>query len=398
MPPTPFRVPDQVPKRIDWQTERERFDLADVIGQETGQRPVMRNGRAWFVCAFHEDGRPSLVVRKSKDGRPYFRCYGCDARGGVADFIMRLRSMTFPEAIAYLTGATHQGKSRRTDGTEPQAAQGVRSRPTAPVGDFKGEIKADPTGLPESDALALVEDAEAALCSPEGSDALAYLSGPERCLSAATIRSARLGWTPGTMVPTRDGDRAFHASGIAIPWFAGDRLALVKLRQPPGRKPKYAEAFRDPARLVCFPGPETIRPGRPLVVVEGEFDALLLGQELAEMAAVLTLGSASARPDGRALRAMQAASPWYIATDADAAGDKSADAWPARARRVRPPSPFKDWCEAKTAGVDLNRWWRDILTGVDRPPLFSWPELSGWRWGGADEAPGIDRYPPGVTP
>jgi hypothetical protein len=50
--------------------------------------------------------------------------------------------------------------------------------------------------------------------------------------------------------------------------------------------------------------------------------------------------------------------------------------------------------------MDLARWWRDILAGIDRPPLFSWPELARWRWGGADEAPGIDnpgRRPPQAT-
>ena len=67
------------------------------------------------------------------------------------------------------------------------------------------------------------------------------------------------------MVPTREGDRCYRALGVVIPWFASGRLALVKIRQPEGRKPKYAEVFRDPARLVCYPGPETIRPGRPLV-------------------------------------------------------------------------------------------------------------------------------------
>ena len=52
------------------------------------------------------------------------------------------------------------------------------------------------------------------------------------------------------MVPTRDGDRSFQAVGWVIPWFASDKLALVKVRQHEGRKPKYAEAFRAPARLV----------------------------------------------------------------------------------------------------------------------------------------------------
>ena len=47
------------------------------------------------------------------------------------------------------------------------------------------------------------------------------------------------------------------------------------------------------------------------MIVEGEFDALLLGQELADLAAVVTLGSASARPEGSTYLAMLAAPTWY---------------------------------------------------------------------------------------
>ena len=42
----------------------------------------------------------------------------------------------------------------------------------------------------------------------------------------------------------------------------------------------------------------------------------------------------------------------------DEAGERSAEGWPASARRVRPPASFKDWTEAKAGGVDLARWWR----------------------------------------
>src|SRR5262249_43747050 len=231
------------------------------------------------------------------------------------------------------------------------------------------------SGLPEADALALVEASVARLWSPEGAEALAYLTGP-RSLAPETIRAARLGWCPGMDVP-RGGGGTFRAHGWVIPWFAGGRLALAKLRQPDGRRPKYAEAFRDPARLACYPGPEAIRPGRPLVVVEGEFDALALGEALGELAAVVTLGSASARREPVALVVMLAASPWFIATDRDPAGDKAAAGWPARARRVRPPLG-KDWTEARAAGVDLARWWRAVLAGDPRPPLFAWDELARW--------------------
>src|SRR5690606_35240420 len=92
------------------------------------------------------------------------------------------------------------------------------------------------------------------------------------------------------------------------------------------------------------------------------------------------LGSASIRPSSEILGAMLAAAPWFIATDADEAGDKAAAAWPKSARRVRPPGPYNDWTEAKADGVDLRRWWGDLLAGSDRPPLFTWPELTALQW------------------
>jgi hypothetical protein len=222
----------------------------------------------------------------------------------------------------------------------------------------------------------LVETAAAYLWTHEGASALAYLKG--RGLTEETIRAARLGASPGVTLPTADGARFWQASGIVIPWFAGDRLALVKIRQPEGRQPKYAEAFRE--RPTLFPGSDVIQPGKPLVIVEGEFDAMLLGQELGELAAVVTLGSASSRPEGSTHRAMMPAPVWYVAHDADAAGDKAGSGWPPRAIRVRPPGPYKDWTEAAEAGVNLRRWWIDRLRGIEKPKLFTWEELAQWRW------------------
>jgi hypothetical protein len=137
----------------------------------------------------------------------------------------------------------------------------------------------------------------------------------------------------------------------------------VSAGQPAGCRPKSAGVYRDRDRPpMIYPDPAAVRPGGPLIVTEGAFDALLLGQILGDLAAVVMLGSAGARPDpGTAWRLLSAA-PWSVALDADEAGDRSAAAWGAypRARRVRPPMG-KDWCEAHEGGVDLRRWWLETV-------------------------------------
>jgi hypothetical protein len=125
----------------------------------------------------------------------------------------------------------------------------------------------------------------------------------------------------------------------------------------------------------------------PLIIVEGELDCLLMAQELGELAAVVTLGSASARPEGDILRLMLAAPTWFIATDADEAGDKAASGWPARAQRVRPPVVImpgtgrdtKDWGDHHSNGLNLRRWWSDRLGGIEAPELSTWEELAMQR-------------------
>jgi hypothetical protein len=345
-----------------WKDDRERIDLAAVATKLMGPAPGRRGERGrklWWSCPFHEDTNPSLCV---EPGKPYWRCYGCDAHGDAANLVMRLEGLTFPEAVRWLTG----------DGLSPTPGKAPSRSAKSP----SPKADPEPSGLPEADALAMVEAAAARLWTDEGAEGLSYLTGPVRCLTPETARAARLGWEP---------------RGVVIPWVNGGRLALVKVRQREGRQPKYLEVFRDPARVLCYPDPGLIRPGRPLIVVEGEFDALCLGQVLGDLAAVATLGSASARPTPSVLGRMLSASPWFVATDGDDAGDKGAAGWPTRARRVRPPGPHKDWSEAAAAGVNLRRWWTDLLAGNPSPGLYTWDDLSTWRWGPAltDPTPAV---------
>jgi DNA primase len=349
---------------LDWSEVRDRVDLAAIATALLGPAQVRRGERGrrlWWSCPLgtHDDRNPSFCV---DPGKAWWRCFRCNEHGDAPALVMRVQGVTFPEAVRQL--AEQAGIVAPSGKPAPWGGKPIRPRPPAAGMPAKaaGRPPDNTSGLPLADALKLVEDSRKRLWTPEGLPALKYLRG--RGLTDRTIKAARLGWTPDASIPVDGGARYWHVAGVVIPWVDRGRLAMVKIRRPSGTR-KYVEAFRD--RPSIFPTPEAVCPGKPLVVTEGEFDALLLAQALGELAAVATLGSASSKPEGAVYLAMLPAPTWYIATDADDAGDKAASGWPARAIRVTPPSG-KDWTEAAQAGIDLRRWWieHELTDAFDR--------------------------------
>jgi DNA primase len=358
---------------IKWEDVRDRIDIGTIATALLGPAPGRRGekGRGlWWSCPLHQDKNPSFQVDARK-GR--WKCFGCSEYGDAPSLVMKLRGMTFPDAVRWLAEQSNVvvPSSQSKNLVHPPKGGGVLGQAKPAPSKAPAE---QPTGIRLADALTLVETAAARLWSVSGATALEYLRG--RGLEDSGIRAARLGVVPNVAIPKKDGSGTWNATGITIPWFDGDRLTLVKIRQPGDRKPKYGEAFRD--RPTIYPAPSMVQPGRPLVICEGEFDALLLGQQIGDLVQVITLGSASNRPAGPILDAMLAAPTWYLALDGDEAGDKSAATWPARARRVRPPAPYKDWGDVHKAGFNLVRYiWGGILPRARTP----WEVLETVRWG-----------------
>src|SRR4051812_31674395 len=90
--------------RIDWAEVRERIDLVAVATDLLGEAPGRigeRGRRLWWPCPFHEDRNPSFCI---DPGMTSWHCYGCGEHGDAASLVMRLEGITFPEAVARLTG------------------------------------------------------------------------------------------------------------------------------------------------------------------------------------------------------------------------------------------------------------------------------------------------------
>jgi DNA primase len=349
--------------RIEWSEVRDRVDLAAVATNLLGPAAKRQGRRLLWPCPFHQDRHPSLEVDPT---RKTWRCWVCAIGGDAAELVKRVNICDFPAAVKFLADLS---------GVIPfSQARPSRSAPIAAPVRAPARPPEQPTDLPLDEASALVEEAKKTLWGPGGGNALAYLRG--RRLSDGTIRQAGLGYTPSVMIPTKDGDRCFRFSGITIPWRDGARLTRIKIRRIDDGKPKYAEAYSD--HPLIFPDPAVIIPGKPLIICEGEFDCLLLAQQLPE-ASVITLGSATARTDPAALSLMLRAPRWFVALDADQAGDSAARKFPARAIRVRPPEPYKDWGEVHAGGVNRIRYiWGRYLSMSE-----TWEHLEPQRWGPA---------------
>lgn len=325
-------------KRIDWNQEKQGLRLEDVARGILGDPPGRRGENTrhlWYVCPFHADTNPSFCITP---GKRRWKCFGCGANGDALDLVVKVRGLSIPDAMRFLTG---------------QSWLTSEQRPATPA-----EKAYRPSGLPLAEASKLAQESASRLWSAEGATARAYLNG--RGLTDETIRARRLGWTPGVRIPSREPNKTHVAVGITIPWYDLEILKKLNIRQPEGSRPKYKSAFEDRPRL--YPDCHSVRVGKPLVIVEGEFDAMLLWQELGELAGVITLGSASIRPDPQAKGVMLRSPAWYLAGDADDAGDKAASGWPSRARRIRPPQPFKDWTDAHKGGLNLCRYWAEAIS------------------------------------
>ncbi len=345
---------------IDWEALRS-LDIAIVatrlLGPSQGRKGESP-GRLWWHCPLHDDRNPSFTVNP---GTRYWKCFGCGQHGDAIDLVAKVEGMPKIEAARFLLGDTVPSH-RHSPSTERQQ----RPHP---------ELLKGPSDAWRMRALAYVVECEKTLWEPVGRQTLAQLEG--RGLSHETIRAARLGFNPHYR---EDG----LASGIVIPWFDGMSPIMVQVRRPDGSNPKYL-ALKGGYRAGIYPSLSAIQSELPLVIAEGELDCLLLAQELNGLASVITLGSASEGPSIELLLALLPVTRRYIATDADTAGELSASRWldSARCRRVRPPGQFKGWTDLYLWGVNLRRWWQDLLSGDERPALFTWDELSRWRWGPA---------------
>lgn len=76
---------------------KELNDIVDVISETVRLKRAGRNYSG--LCPFHNEKTPSFSVSSEKQ---IYKCFGCGEAGNVITFIMKVKNLTFPEAVEYL--------------------------------------------------------------------------------------------------------------------------------------------------------------------------------------------------------------------------------------------------------------------------------------------------------
>ena len=84
----------------DAEIERIKDEVSLVrLVESSGVRLAKRGGDMVASCPFHDDTTPSFVVTVAKN---LFHCFGCNAAGGVIDWVMKHQGVSFRHAVELL--------------------------------------------------------------------------------------------------------------------------------------------------------------------------------------------------------------------------------------------------------------------------------------------------------
>ncbi len=255
---------------------KEKIDFVELVSDYTR---VKRSGKNYMaLCPFHEEKTPSLSI--DPDAK-LFHCFGCGKSGDIIKFVMEIESLSFSEAVEFL--------SKKYNIPSPKI-----SKKTSKI---ENEIYA----LNELIADYYTEK----LFSEEGRETLNYLK--ERGIKENTIREFKLGYVPEDFSELRKivsefPKRVLQMSGnfyykgetllnrfsgrLSIPIFnVSGRIIAFAGRSLKGETPKYKNSpetalYRKSQTLYGLNLTKSyIRKEDEAILVEGYFDLISLYQE-----------------------------------------------------------------------------------------------------------------------
>jgi DNA primase len=308
---------------------KESVDLRQIVMADLGN-PSGKGGSAWvWRCPFHNEQHGAALAVWATG----WHCFGACATGGDSiTWYEKYHKMTFIEAVRALGGDPDNLPQRQP---RPQVAR--IDPPTEP-----------PAAEWQEKARKTARYAAEILESNEGKRAMDYLIN-QRGLDPWTINIAQLGYCPGGPGEWRRLGDLLVPCGITIPWISDGDIWAIKVRRAAGdRRYEQVKGGRVSGSLYWA---DDIEPGKPLLIVEGEFNALTAYQESNGQLSVVSVGTSSTNLNPYWLPLLATVPNIYAIYDCDSAGDKGYGRLAQlsnRVRRVVMPDGIKDLNEFHT--------------------------------------------------
>lgn len=98
-------------KKIDTEELKRSIHLTDIYEQITGNQLRRTGGKFTGLCPFHEDQRDgNFFIFEDNE----YKCFTCEEKGDLIDFVSKTLNIPFTEACSYLAGNNYiEGNSTR---------------------------------------------------------------------------------------------------------------------------------------------------------------------------------------------------------------------------------------------------------------------------------------------
>jgi len=329
---------------------KEKLDLREVVEKELGEGKPSGETLRW-VCPFHPGhNRTAFSVSKHQ-----YRCWACEASGDVITWFEKRNNLDFKAAVEQAARAA--GISLK-EAAPPHLSP---SRPRRPIRPVRPLLNPPSSDWQQSNHY-YVKQCESYLWSEVNQPALDYLH--RRGLQDETIKRAHLGYDPGRNI-------------IVIPWYIEGELWRLGTKSPVegGKAPLFA-GFKQ-----GLYNADRLTPGQPALLLEGEFDALIVEQEAGDLVVPVATGGVTSGRQVQWVSRLVKMPCVMVAFDNDTAGEKAAQWWltvlPHNARRYRPLGAKDPNDMFMKAGMNLRQWLGE-LPDLDTETADE-PEQSGWR-------------------
>lgn len=336
------------------------IDLLDQDGHHLRRKSSTRGGEFAGPCPFCKGGVDRFLVWPNVEKGGRYWCRHCERSGDAVQYLRDARGLSFADACR-IAGMELPDLRRSKGEAAPWAVRNV----------WSPRISTPPLSEWQQAAEKFLQRSIAMLWSARGEQCRRWLQR-ERGLTEETIRTARMGvnaddfyrprtaWgLPIELNPDTGRPKTLWIpTGLIIPCLENEKPVRLRVRRfSPGEGGRY----------IIIPGSDP----RPMAwglekehfcIVESELDGILLNQVGGDMAGVIALGSAQAKPDDLVDKVLNQAATILVCLDGDPAGATAS--W--RFWSMQYPFSFKRWPvpigkdpgEAYKAGLDLRTWLR----------------------------------------